>query len=99
MYQHWLIHCNKCTPLMQDDRRQWNGSSSGYVETLYFLLFIFCKLKTSKKRNKIKPIKKRKENIVNFIYFHVSKYSFFDSLDPLQNVKSTLACSYKNKII
>ena len=67
-------------------------------------LCTFCSLfsvnlKLVKKKNKIKPIKKRKENIVNFIYFHVSKYSFFDSLDPLQNVKSTLACSYKNKII
>ena len=39
---------------MQDDRRQWNGSSSGYVETLYFLLFIFCKLKTSKKQKQNK---------------------------------------------
>ena len=48
-------------------------------------------LRLVKNTNKIKPIKKRKENIVDFIYFHVSKYSFFDSLHPLQNVKSTLS--------
>ena len=42
-------------------------------------------LKLVKNKTKIKPIKKRKENIFDFIYFHVSKYSFFDS------VKSTFS--------